>query len=141
MLAGSITSCPKSSISPKPHTYFNLRCEERIWRVVILHEDEVPGLDRLAIGDVLSVVGLLNIHPVTDSQGRKRLAYEVIGRQILLLRLRSSERARAMGLAEASATTCPIANPIEFSGGGNAGDLGSGEALSSVDRRKTKSTN
>jgi hypothetical protein len=105
LLAGSIASRPKSSLSPRPHSWFNLRSEgdERIWRVVIYHEDEVPGVDRLAIGDVLSVAGVLDIHPVLDSQGRKRLAYEVIGQQIMLLRLRSSEKARAMGLAELGA--------------------------------------
>jgi hypothetical protein len=100
LLAGSVASCPKSSLNPRPHTSFNIRCEERTWRVVIYHEDEVPGLDRLAIGDVLSVAGLLNIHPVSD-RGKRRLAYEIIGRQILLLRLRSSERARAMASAAA----------------------------------------
>jgi hypothetical protein len=102
LLAGSVLSLPRSCLNPKPHAWFNLRSEgdERIWRVTVYDEDEVGGVDTLAVGDVLSVVGLLNIHPVTDSQGRKRLAYEVIGRQLLLLRLRSSERARAMGFYE-----------------------------------------
>jgi hypothetical protein len=104
LLAGSVVSRPQPRLDPKPHTWFNLRSEgdERIWRVTIYHEDEVPGIDRLAAGDVLSVVGLLNIHPVMD-KGKKRLAYEVIGRQLLLLRLRSSERARAMAFAESGA--------------------------------------
>jgi hypothetical protein len=76
LLAGSVVSVPKSCLNPKPHAWFNLRSgdDARIWRETIFHEDEVPGLDRLTVGDVLSVVGLLNIHPVTDSQGRKRLA-------------------------------------------------------------------
>jgi hypothetical protein len=97
LLAGSIASKPQSKLDPRPHTSFNLRSEgdERIWRVIIYHEDEVPGVDRLALGDVLAVAGVLNLHPATDSQGRRRLAFEVVGRQILLLRIRSSERARA----------------------------------------------
>ena len=98
LLAGSVVSAPRACLNPKPHVAFHLRVEgdERVWRVIVFDEDEVPGVDRLAVGDVLSVVGLLNIHPVMD-KGTKRLAYEVIGRQLLLLRLHSSERARAMG--------------------------------------------
>ena len=97
LLAGSVVSRPQPRLDPKPHTWFNLRSEgdERIWRVIIYHEDEVPGVDRLALGDVLAVAGVLNLHPAMDSQGRRRLSFEVIGRQILLLRIRSSERARA----------------------------------------------
>jgi hypothetical protein len=92
-----------SRLDPKPHTWFNLRAEgdERIWRVIIYHEDEIPGTDRLALGDILAVAGVLNLHPATDSLGRRRLAFEIIGRQLLLLRLRSSERARAAFLEPA----------------------------------------
>jgi hypothetical protein len=60
----------------------------------------VPGVDRLAIGDVLAVAGVLNLHPATDSLDRRRLAFEVVGRQLLLLRLRSSEKVRATNFYE-----------------------------------------
>jgi hypothetical protein len=105
LLAGCVVSVPKSCRSPKPHAWFNLRSEgdERIWRVTVYDEDEVGGVGTLAVGDALSVAGVLNIHPAMDGQGRRRLAYEVTGKQLLLLRIRSSERARAMGLAELGA--------------------------------------
>src|SRR5262245_18580241 len=97
LLAASVTTAPKSRLDPIPHTYFNLRCEgdERIWRGVFFDEDEINAVGLLAVGDSLSVVGLLNIHPATDSLGRRRLAFEVIGRQLLLLRRRSPAAVRA----------------------------------------------
>jgi hypothetical protein len=102
LLAGSIASRPISHRDPKPHTSFALRGEgdSRIWKVIIYHEDEVPGVDPLAQGDVLAVAGVLNLHPATDSLGRRRLAFEVVGRQLLLLRIRSSERAKAASFYE-----------------------------------------
>jgi single-stranded DNA-binding protein len=98
LLAGSVASRVKSCRDPKPHSWFYVRCEDdaRTWRVVIYDEDEVPGLDRLAVGDVLSVAGALHIRAATDSQGRRRLALQIIGRQMLLLRRRSRERAAGL---------------------------------------------
>src|SRR5262249_18852644 len=96
LLAGCVVSVRKSCLNPKPHVAFHLGAEgddERVWRVIIYVEDEVPGVDRLRVGDMLAVAGVLNIHPATDSQKRRPLAFEVVGRQLLFLRLRSARAA------------------------------------------------
>lgn len=102
LLAGSVASVPKSCLNPKPHAWFNLRSEgdERVWRVVIYDEAEINAVRLLAVGDALSVAGQLNIHQATDSQGRRRLAFEVVGRQLLVLRRRSAAKARATSFFE-----------------------------------------
>src|SRR5262249_2686115 len=83
-------------LNPKPHVAFHVRCEddkERTWRIVVYDQDQVPGIDTLMIGDVLSVVGTLSIYSAKDRLGRQRLAFEVVGKQALLLRRRSREKA------------------------------------------------
>jgi hypothetical protein len=92
--AGCVLSRPKFCLNRKPHAWFNLR-DERIWRVTAYAEDEIGGLDTLAVGDALSVVGALDVHAAEESQGRKRIAYCVTARQLLLLRSRSPAKASA----------------------------------------------
>jgi len=96
LLAGAVSSRPKSCLNPKPHTWFNLAEEGgRVWRIIFFDEDEINAVSLLAAGDPLAVSGTLHIHPATDSQGRRRLAFEVVGKQILILRSRSAAKARA----------------------------------------------
>jgi hypothetical protein len=94
ILVAGIASQP-SKLDPRPHVYFNLAEEGgRTWRIVFFDEDEIVAVGLLAAGDALAVSGTLNLHAATDRQGRRRLAFEVVGKQILILRSRSMVAAR-----------------------------------------------
>jgi hypothetical protein len=116
LLAGSIASCPKSSLSPKPHTWFNIRSEgenDRIWRAVVFDEEELgPAVSLLAVGDACAIVGKLDVHVATDSLGRKRIAFCVTVKQLLLLRRRSPAAVRASNFLEPPAAGGIVARSL-----------------------------
>jgi hypothetical protein len=104
LVAGLICSLPRPSIpaNGRPHTAFHLKAESdgQIWKVFVFHEDEVPLIDALAVGDACSIVGQLDVHVAEDSLGRRRIAYCVVAKQLLLLRARSAAKARATSFFE-----------------------------------------
>jgi hypothetical protein len=112
ILVAGIASQPKSKLDPRPHVYFNLAEEGgRTWRIVFFDEDEIVAVGLLAAGDALAVSGTLNLHATVDSQGRRRLAFEVVGKQVLILRSRSKAAARntAFFFAAANGWLCHAA--------------------------------
>src|SRR5262245_43895141 len=104
LLAGSVLTAPKSRLDPKPHQWFNLRAEggdERVWRAITYDEDELnPAIGLLTRGDSVAIVGRLDVHAAEDSLGRKRIAFVVIVKQILILRRRSPAAVRASNFLE-----------------------------------------
>jgi hypothetical protein len=115
LLAGSVLTPPRSCLSPKPHSWFNLRSEgdnERTWRCVVFDEDELgPAVSLLAVGDACAIVGKLDVHAATDSLGRKRIAFCVTVKQLLLLRRRSPAAIRASSFLEPPAAAGIVARP------------------------------
>ncbi len=68
--------------------------------MIVRHEDELGIIDTLAVGDVLSVVGVLDVHVEEDRQRRRRVAFSIIAKQFLLLRHRSRAKAAATSFLE-----------------------------------------
>jgi hypothetical protein len=116
LLAGSVLTAPKSRLDPKPHTWFNLRCEDendRTWRAVVFDEEELGGaVSLLAVGDACAIVGKLDVHAAEDSLGRKRIAFCVTVKQILILRRRSPAAVRASNFLEPPAAGGIVARPL-----------------------------
>jgi hypothetical protein len=104
LLAGSVLTAPRSCLSPKPHSWFNLRSEgdnERVWRCVVFDEDEFgPAASLLAVGDACAIVGKLDVRVAADSLGRERIAFCVTVKQLLVLRRRSAMKARSTDFFE-----------------------------------------
>src|SRR5262245_21398170 len=115
LLAGSVQTAPKSCLSPKPHAWFNRRSEgdnERTWRCTVFDEEELgPAVSLLAVGDACAIVGKLDVHVATDSLGRKRIAFCVTVKQLLLLRRRSPAAVRASNFLEPPAAGGIVARP------------------------------
>jgi Single-strand binding protein family len=99
LIAGLVCSLPRPSIpaNGRPHTAFHLKAESdgQIWKVTVFHEDEIAVVDALAVGDAVALTGNLDVHPEEDRLGRRRIAYCVVAKQLLLLRARSAAKARA----------------------------------------------
>jgi hypothetical protein len=99
LIAGLVVSLPKAAIpaNGRPHTAFLLKAEsdDRIWKIIVFHDDEIGIVDTLAIGDACSIVGRLDVHVAEDSLGRRRVAFCAVAKQVMALRGRSSEKARA----------------------------------------------
>jgi hypothetical protein len=72
----------------------------QVWKILAYHEDEIGGLDTLAIGDACAIVGSLDVHAAEDRLGRRRIAYCVTAKQLLLLRARSAVKAAATSFFE-----------------------------------------
>jgi hypothetical protein len=75
--------------------------DERVWRAITYDEDELgPAISLLAVGDACAIVGKLDVHAATDALGRKRIAFCVTVKQILILRRRSLAAVRASNFLE-----------------------------------------
>jgi hypothetical protein len=102
LLAGVVCSVPKASISDsRPHMTFRLPAESdgQVWKITAFDEDQI-GVETLAIGDACAIVGSLDVHAAEDSLGRRRIAFCVTARQLLLLRSRSAVKAAATSFLE-----------------------------------------
>jgi hypothetical protein len=98
LIAGLVASLPKPSTNGRPHSTFFLRAESdgQIWLVKIFHEDEITVVDNLAINDAVAFTGSLEVRAEEDRQGRKRIAFSVVAKQLLVLQRRSRMKAAAM---------------------------------------------
>jgi hypothetical protein len=92
LLAGVVVSTPRN-LNPangRPHVTFLLRADgdkDRIWKISARDETEL-GMERVALGDVLAIVGILDV-----GVEKGRISYKIEARQVLFLRNRSVARA------------------------------------------------
>jgi hypothetical protein len=115
LIAGLVASLPKASIpaNGRPHTAFLLKAEsdDRIWKIIVFHDDEIGIVDTLAIGDACSIVVRLEVNVAEDSLGRRRVAFCAVAKQVVALRGRSSEKARVSRFLEPPKAGGIVARP------------------------------